>query len=165
MNTIADAVAALAECVCTALTEFGAGEPCWCGPWHGDTVAWDYCDACDSEACGMAYVRLVSTFAFETFPVAIVDVGCQKPLGYTIEVGSLRCMPTMMDDGSLPPPNEVADSALGVLLDHDAMLYALTCCAPEGFRGWTVAIESYQALGPQGNCGGGAWLAHLTFDP
>jgi hypothetical protein len=164
-TSIIDAMAGVAECVCQALTERGAGEPCWCGPWHGETVAWDYCDACgEGEPSGMAWVRLVGTFTYQVFPVALVQGGCRLPLAYTLEIGAIRYMPQMASDGSLPEPNVVAEGALAALKDHDAILWALSCCKPDGIRGWEIALDSYQPLGPQGNCGGGAWTAHVTFD-
>ena len=42
-------------------------------------------------------------FPYSTFPIAELRPDLRRPLAYQFEVGVVRCMPTMDDDGELPP--------------------------------------------------------------
>ena len=157
-KTIATELLTLADCLCEKLTSEGAGPTCWCGLWHGEVVSWDYCDECSSTACGMGYVRLANAFPYETFPAPAVSLRCYLPLAYHIEVGALRCFPTMEEGGALPPPAAITEASLLTLADMRAMHNALMCC------GLDIAVEAYIPVGPAGNCAGGYWTGYIVLD-
>jgi len=148
----------ISRCLCAELT--AVAPLCWCGIWHGDTVSWDYCGSeCAGNACGMAWVRITSLFPYDTFGTPTLDLHCRLPIAYGIEVGCVRCMPTMGPNGELPPPDEVEESSLRMIADAEAMYRALRCCAAA-----TLAIELYSPAGPLGGCAGGTWTGYLTMD-
>lgn len=147
-------MAELSVCVCNELT-LASGPLCWCGIWPGDEVSWEGCEC--SDACGMGWVRLVGTFPYETFPVPSIGLNCRLPRAFAIEVGSLRCMPTMDDDGSIPEPDIVAEAAMREYADMEALYRALQCCPSE-----SIAVEGWVPLGPQGGCVGGGWTAYFA---
>lgn len=150
----------LRDCLCSALCEIGAGPTCWCGIWHGELVSWDYCSECDRGACGMGWVRLFDAAPSETFPEATIDPNCTMPLAYQIEVGAVRCYPTMDDDGSLPDEGAIGEAAMGMIADMEAMHEALRCCTSEHITDFVLG--NYLPLGPSGACAGGAWTAWIA---
>ena len=155
---VAIALADLGDCVCAELAATGAGETCWCGLYPGaGPPAWEGCGDCGNDVCGMAWVRLDQSYPSETFPVPIVQVQCQLPLAYRIEIGVVRCMPTM-PDGSGATPTMLAEVVLGQMVDAAAIHRAMLCC--ENVR---VAPETYVPRGPLGGCVGGAWTAYLEI--
>jgi hypothetical protein len=149
----------LHACVCEAVATDGQGPVCWCGIWPGETVSWDFCGAeCSSDACGMAWVRAGIAAPFDTFPVAVLDPNCDKPLFYEIEVGILRCLPVMDEDGSLPSPEAITEAALGLAIDQMALHRAIRCCELT-----SKVVANWRPVGPQGGCVGGFWT--LYVDP
>jgi hypothetical protein len=155
---IAPALVALRDCLCNELVTTGGGDVCWCGVWTGADLSWEFCEQCDDGKCGMAYVRLATVYPYAIFPVPVVDLTCINPLAYQIEMGVVRCFPTMGPDGELPDADAITDAAVTALVDMAAMYRALTCC------GQQVAPEAYQPVGPSGGCSGGFWTAYVTPD-
>jgi hypothetical protein len=154
--SIADAVDELVTCVCDRLETHGGGPVCWCGLYPGDEVSWEFCGACDGDACGMAWVRLMGVFPYSTFPVPAPDLNCTLPLAWQVEVGALRCLPESDD---LPAPDQLAGTSLTMMADATALYQALRCCSAS-----QVAPELWTPLGPQGGCVGGAWSAYLAVE-
>lgn len=154
---VALALSALAECVCAELATTGAGPTCWCGLYPGQAVSWDYCGECNGGRCGMGYVRLAGVFPYSTFPQPLIDDRCVRPLAWAVEVGALRCLPTL-PDGALLDPDSMAEVALAQILDASALHRAVKCCGVE------AAIETYVPVGPAGGCVGGFWRAFLAVD-
>jgi hypothetical protein len=154
---IALALMELADCVCTQLTEVGAGPTCWCGVYPGAAVSWEYCSDCGSNVCGMGYVRFAGAFPSESFPLPAIDMSCRKPLAWAVEVGALRCFP-QPESGHLLEPTAMAEVALKQAMDAAALFQALKCCGLE------VAAEIYRPVGPDGGCIGGFWSAFLALD-
>jgi len=153
--TIMPYLAALSECLCTQLSETGAGEPCWCGVVPGFLVSLEYCDNCAENPCGMGWVRAAGVFPYDTFPISTLDANCAKPLAWQIEVGAVRCMP-IPADGEILKPEQMIEVALNQAADTEAMYRALMCCdAPQ------MTVERYQPIGPEGGCVGGFWIAYL----
>jgi len=150
----------LADCVCEELATTGAGPTCWCGLWHGQAVTWDYCSECSGGVCGMGWTRLVEIFPYNVFPTATIDLKCVAPLAAQVEVGCVRCMPTMETDGSLPGPEVIGDAALAAAADAFALYRAVQCCAP----GRTLAVAGYTPVGPLGGCIGGTWQIFWAID-
>jgi hypothetical protein len=149
----------LAACVCTALVERGAGEPCWCGIAPGSEASWVGCTDCGSGNCGSAWVRLDSAFPYTTFPDSEPGLTCTASLGYTIEVGVVRCMP-LNDDGSALDTATSLDVALASAADMMALRHAVECC----FGDTLHSLVGWSPLGPQGGCVGGFWTLQVGRD-
>lgn len=144
-------VSELVYCVCELLTTDGQGPTCWCGVINGDAAPMDNCDGCANGACGMGFVRMGPAFPYSTFPVPVLDANCVKPLAYTLEVGVVRCYPTMEEDGTMPSPEAIADAAYGLAMDQMALHRAIRCCQGE------ATIGQWNTVGPAGNCIMGSW--------
>jgi hypothetical protein len=148
------ALADLAECVCALLANEGAGPTCWCGLYPGQAISWEYCTECGRDQCGMGYVRLAGVSAYDSFPNPTIDDRCAKPLAWGVEVGALRCVP-QQSDGSIIPPDLMAEVAIGQVLDAAALRTAIKCC------GFDAALGAWLPIGPAGGCVGGYWMAFL----
>jgi len=74
-----------------------------------------------------------------------------------VEVGALRCVP-QPHDGEALTPIEMAEVAIGQLLDAHALHRALKCCGLE------VAVAAWVPAGPEGGCVGGFWSAYLAVE-
>lgn len=157
MPSIVLALDALAACVCEMLATEGAGPTCWCGMYPGADVSWEYCGECSGGKCGMGYVRMGGVFPYATFPLAVVDDRCVKPLAWAIEVGALRCL-TIPEDGSIASPAEMAEVTIKQMLDATALYKAIKCCGLE------IAVEAYRPSGPAGGCVGGSWIAYAAVN-
>jgi len=156
ITPVTEVMAALADCVCT---EVNAIAPtCWCGMTAGTDVAWDYCGECDGGHCGMAWVRLVGVTPYDIFPFPVIDPGCARPLAALIEVGALRCIPTLADGAPLDEATMAEVTALQ-MADMWALRRAVLCC---GYR--DLALNVYDPLGPQGGCIGGVWSVYFGSD-
>lgn len=154
-----ESLLALVECLCSELEATGAGPVCWCGLYPGGVPAWDYCDSCDAGTCGMAYVSVVQVQPYTTFGAQDFQATCATGLQAVLRVGALRCLP-LNDDGSLPAPADMAESALALHADALAIRAAVSCCLPAStiLQGWT-------ALPAQGGCTGGEWIVVLDLEP
>lgn len=163
MNPLARRIAEVADqvaaCVCDSVATIGAGPVCFCGLVASPTPSWDYCGQCDGGACGMAYVTVIESFAYESFPEELAYSKCDRPLGLTLAVGTLRCAPLPGEDGTLPSEAEQSEAALAVLADMSALYEAVTCC---GLR--DVAVMGWEALPENGGCVGGRWLFRVGLD-
>jgi hypothetical protein len=147
----------LTECVCEELAATGAGPTCWCGMYAGALPAWDYCGSCDGDVCGMGYVRVVTAFPYEVFPIPTLDNTCRRELAWQIEVGAMRCIP-VHDDGLPLAEADMAEVWVGQMLDTWALYKALTCCEAPG-----MSVQSYTPVGPEGGCVGGFWTAYVSM--
>jgi hypothetical protein len=138
----------------TAESEHGITKPCIISPLPGALVAFDYC-----EDGGMAWARLVTIE-----PVQDLDpfAACATMYDVTVEIGVLRCAPTLHEDGSLPSREE--QIAASLLQNHDmGVLHKVFSCyaAPKAFEGPAIGI--FQPVGPDGGCLGGVWTARWRF--
>lgn len=142
-----------------ALADCGQGPVCHSLFLPGAAIAWDYCGSeCDDGACGMSYVRLFQSFQYAQWPVPDLTLACNKPMGYLIEAGVLRCMPMPDERGEPPAKDDVAAVALGLLDDSDAIRMALSeSAAPQ------VSLGTFNPMGPQGGCVGGSWTAYVSM--
>ena len=157
-QALAQKIDALMACVCELLEADGAGPVCWCGFYPGAEVSWDYCGECAGGSCGMAYARIMEAFQSSNFPNPEDSAAkCQSPLAVGLVVGALRCMP-MAEDGSLPDPDAVMETSIGVIADMTAMLEAIACCDMGEY-----ALGQYTPLGPQGGCVGGEWTLWVSL--
>lgn len=147
----------LVQCVCQ---EVNLVKPvCECMLVPGQQVAWYYCGECSQGQCGMAWVRVMAVFPYQTFPSPAVDTRCHLPLALTCEVGVVRCMPMPGDDGTPPTKADMEEAALLQTADMLAIYRAVVCCGAT-----YKAVAGWQAVGPQGDCVGGFWVVHLAVD-
>jgi hypothetical protein len=148
LNLLAEAEKQLEDC--------GSGPVCTSAVFNG-IVAWDYCGECSSDVCGFAYVRLAQSYPSSIFPQPSLDLSCAAPLTHQLELGVIRCVPTLGDDGDPPDPVEVTASALGFMEDMEALKHAATLVLPK-----TNILSNWVPVGPQGGCGGGYWSIYLS---
>lgn len=157
-TAIATRIASLLECICNGLADEGAGPTCWCGFYPGALPTWDYCGECSGDTCGMAYVRMVNSFASTNFPNADITVGCAAPLALELQIGALRCIPVADEQGTLPNEATMWEASLGIVADMSA-LYLAICNCPDV----EVLLGEYTPLGPEGGCAGGEWQVWVTL--
>jgi hypothetical protein len=156
----------LADCVCAEVTMTGGGPLCWCGLHAGAEVSWEYCGECSGAMCGMGWVRLMSVFPYQAFPTPVIDEHCVNPLALAVEVGTLRCIPTL-PNGEPLDQETMAEVAMTQAADLYAVYRGIQCCdltIPGGPRDKRFAIQAYNPLGPVGGCVGGTWTIFLAVD-
>jgi hypothetical protein len=148
---------ALATCLCTMLTDEGRGDLCACGLVPGDAVALDYV-ACDGDLCGMAWVRLAAAAPTTGIGVISGTVGnCGSEIGFTVEIGVVRCMSAGDETGSGPTQEEYLAATQVQVADMLTMRAAVACCDIGD-----VILDAYVPVGPQGMAVGGFWQATLS---
>lgn len=143
---------ALSECLCAELTVAELmPDNCFCGIFPGQAAPWDYQN-------GMAWVRLVSAFPSNTFPVQETTLRgtCQAPIAAEIEVGVLNCAPMITSTGALPTQEQQFESARLQVATMAAARRAITCC-----DAGLVFLAEYTPLGPEGGLVGGFWRAWI----
>lgn len=146
----------LLSCLCSQVALTPGGATCFCGMVPGTQPPMEFCSPCDSDVCGMAWLRLARIFPSNRFPTPVLEAnGCKAPLAYEWQMGVWRCMPTMDTDGN--PPGEAAQAMAAAVLigDAQAMYQALVCCLDKLPR--ELAVGQYTPVGPFGGCGGGTW--------
>ena len=156
---LASMIGQLTDCLCDLLASEGAGPTCFCGVVPGETPAWDYCGECSGDNCGMGFTVVQTVFPSNAFPGAVEFAKCEAPLAASLQVGALRCAPTIGEGGELPDEGEMLEATLGLISDMGAIHKAIACC---GFREY--AIGAYTPLGPNGGCAGGAWDLTVGLD-
>jgi hypothetical protein len=152
-------IADLTECLCALLASEGAGPTCFCGLVPGEAPAWDYCGECAGDNCGMGFIVVQSVFPSTTFPGAVEFSKCDAPLAAGLQVGALRCVPTLGEQGELPDETDQRESGLALIADMGAIHKAIACCGIKQY-----ALGSYVPLGPTGGCAGGAWELTVGLD-
>ena len=78
----------------------------------------------------------------------------------TVELGVVRCAPTVDDDGNAPSCEELESSAYGQMLDSKAMRLAATCC--DGLDARRVTVGQWVPLA-DGGCVGGTLLVTYQY--
>lgn len=150
----------MVSCLGDALEERGLPAGCFLGLVPGDSQ-YLACGECEDGKCGSAWVRLASEYPTTNFPDQDVAAAkCGSRMAYRIEVGVLRCVPTIMPDGSGPDVAEQLETTRIQLADKAAIRSAISCC----LRGFTLkgkplsyVLGAYQPTPFQGGCGGGFW--------
>lgn len=134
---------------------------CWCGYVPGGTPAYDGCNPCSSDACGMGFVSMsgAGIGAQLGAPTGPRGAGnCHDPLQGAFQMGVLRCWP-LEEDGSGPSTETAAEIGLLLLSDMQAMRQAITCCYGDG-----ALIGQYTPIDPSGGCVGGMWAFQLALE-
>ena len=153
---ILDPVNDLLACICA---EVNAVKPvCECMLVPGTEAAWYYC-GCGDTACGMAWLNLVQTFPYSTFPSPAIDIRCQLPLAIVAQIGVVRCMPMPASDGTPPAAADLEEASALQIADMWALYRAVNCCGVKD-----KAIGQWQSLGPIGDCVGGMWSVYLAAE-
>ena len=128
----------------------------------GLSPAWDAC--CE----GQAWVRVESLDPAGTRPVKMgMKNGdpCVRTWRATVGIGVLRCAAPLRDDGSMPSDDQITADALQALTDQEALQRAVECClTTAGTRVSSVVLTRWNALGPDGGCVGGEWIAQMVFE-
>lgn len=119
-------------------------------------VAWDYC--CGD---GHLYIRLVRVHPSNPFPQQSLEPrNCDLVMAAQIEVGVLRCAPTMDPQGNSPKPEEVTATADQIVADMSIVYSVLKSHVPV-WANFPPVLDNWQPLGPEGGCAGGAWTAWI----
>lgn len=142
----------LSACLCGEVQKrVNAGDMdalCFCGVLPGNEVPFDYA----SE--GMAWVRVSM---ITPMPVETSGRVCAMEYDVTVQMGMLRCAPTIDDNGDLPDVEEMLTSTGAQHRDMGLMHQVITCC-DTGIGSDPVIID-YAPVGPEGGIVGGAWSA------
>jgi hypothetical protein len=117
----------------------------------------DYCCPHDEqETGGHAYIRIVRGHMVEPFPQQSTNPTNCKKIGFLVEVGVLRCSPTMDSEGTPPPPEEVTDLADLVVRDMSIMHSVLASHTPD-YALFPLVLDTYTPVEVEGGCAGGTW--------
>ncbi|QYN17610.1 hypothetical protein [Amycolatopsis sp. DSM 110486] len=166
MTQVADPIAwpivnGLAECLCEILDK-EAPVKCCCVQ-YGSEVSLDDCSR-EGDREGMAWARLVSVYPTRVFPQAdatrIGNCGGENGWAVMVELGVVRCAPSIDERGNLPKCWDITNAAEKAANDAHAMRRAIMCC------GWgqnndplgddpEYVIGAWHPLGGEGGCQGG----------
>lgn len=156
-HTIQTILAALTACLCEGLEERGR-PTCFCGMIPTDPLGTlDVLGCNDSDDCdgnGSAYVRLVRTFNSTTLPEIDLSGNCTKR-AIELEVGIMRCIPFITENGSQPTVEEHAASTELILSDMEAMRSIISCCLAD--MKLKYVLGEYAVFPSELGFGGGYW--------
>jgi hypothetical protein len=150
MDRIQNVLAELSTCLCAQILTDDLPPVCVCGVMPGAEVALEYTGDCD-DACGMAWVRLVSSYPSTSVGAPAERPGnCGLGIGLDVEMGIVRCIE--VGDADVPPePAHLAAAAVLQTADMMAMWRAVSCCRQS--KDWMLG--SYVPYGPEGGLVGG----------
>jgi hypothetical protein len=150
-DKVYDALTLLAACLCEEASDQGQIDLCFCGIAPGEQVAHDYGFPENCDGVGMAWVRLIGSYA-ATIPGQLDPSpgNCGKQTGMDIEVGILR--PYYISAEGITA--EVAEPAVvGQFSDMAKMRRAILCC--DAFKTKEIVLGPYSPVGPTGGIFGG----------
>lgn len=142
------------DCLCEML-EDSLPVKCCC-IWYGDSVPWDDCSA-EGDREGMAWVRIETDYATDNFPNPIVRPSpCGGMDGWTVqlELGVMRCAPTVNANGLLPDCEANTGAAWKAAHDKHLMRRVLMCCDWRD-NDQQFVIGQWRPQGGEGGCQGG----------
>lgn len=149
--------------LCSAMTveieDSRLQEFCWVGILPGSAVALDYCSECGTK-CGMAWVRLAS-IREEPSELNGGFASCSSEFVVNVEMGMVRCHKTSDDRGNPMPMAYQHDKAQSQMAEMAAMKRVLLC-SDDAAR-LDKLLGTYQPIGPEGGCVGGAWTAQFEM--
>lgn len=152
---------AIRACLCAELAASPGGETCFCGLWPALSVPADYCTCKGGVGgCGQAWVRLVRIYPYRQYPQQDVDASCRAGLAAVVELGVLRCMPSLGPNSTPPDAAAQAQAVVTQMGDWQAMRRTLECCDALVRR--DVVLGNYDPRG-QGGCGGGTLTATVKL--
>jgi hypothetical protein len=155
-STVFDSLTVLAACLCEQIRVSGLPETCFCGVVPGEAVVAAYAGNC-TKKCGMAWVRLVSTYPASGVNVPNEEArNCGAGIGYGVEAGILRCAHIGTEERPPTASEQMADAQLQIA-DMLVIRRAVACCP--GSRDWILG--TYTPAGPQGGLFGGVWTMEM----
>lgn len=155
------AVADLLRSALDLLTDQGAtGNCCPLSPqvcraavYLGGEVPYDSCDdGCSGKKNGMLWAKLISI----TPTQGNTDQGACASYIWTAEIGIVRCVAGLGEDGSPPSPARVEADALQQTADADTIFTTLRCCEARSEELKDVSLVRWDPVG-QSPCAGGTW--------
>jgi hypothetical protein len=154
----------LVDCMCTSLAEAKGPALCYCGLYVGDTQPPLGVMDCSGQACGIAWVRPVSSYPSSAFPAAEEGTlaSCSAPLAMQVEIGVARCMPRPTGKQVLADPQEMFDAARLYMSDLQAVRKAIACCFGDlrkdpAKRSWQHSLAEWQPVPSGAGVSGGMW--------
>jgi hypothetical protein len=157
MSLVEDRMLALATCLCAEIENHPTlPGVCFCGVLPGEEVAFDYTGDCNDK-CGMAWVRLASAYPSTVVGEASTLPGnCASMLAFDVEVGIIRCIEGMDNQGNPPSPQSLLAASMWQWEDMLTMRRAIVCC--EGSKGFLLG--QYTPVGPT-TVVGGMWTVSM----
>lgn len=158
MSAVEDRLLALATCLCAEIEDHPVTpKVCFCGVVPGEEVSFDYSGDCET-ACGMAWVRLLGAYPSAVIGEATnVPGNCGSMLGMDVEIGIIRCVQGMDEQGNPPSADALLESAMWQWEDMATIRRAVLCCS--GSKDFLLG--AYVPIGPQGGLVGGAWTVSM----
>lgn len=146
----------IASCLCSEIRKCNEtdGDVCFCGILPGDGVVLQGSDDCD--ACGMAWVRLISAFPSKGVgQQQQIPGNCSLAFTLAIEIGIARCVEWGDPEGELPSDGELLEQTRVQLSDMKKMIRALRCCSDLDDKSYI--LQPYTPIGPLGGMLGGTF--------
>lgn len=159
LDTLWDKLETLKACFCAELENSLGGPVCECAIVAGTNAVFDNCCA------GTAWLLVQEVYPSDAFPSQNGDrVRCDThSQAATIELGVVRCAPSVDDRGNPPTLHQKEQSARVIHSDRVRMMKAVRCCfTPEQgcddivFGGWVPVSE-------QGGCIGGSMTVTISL--
>lgn len=150
-------LAELSACLCNAL---GEAVPCFCGITAGPDLPAEYigeCEGGDEGGCGVAYVRVVTSYPTENFPEPLQRATVNSVMAYSLAVGVLRCTDIGQEDGAPPTPETFKAESIIALADMKAIRQAIQCCLVAAFPEVDHVLGSYEFISRETGVFGGEW--------
>jgi hypothetical protein len=149
-----DRLVLLRDCLCQQIVTDGSPPVCFCEVVPGDGAVAEYFN-CTPTCTGMAWVRLSSSYPATSVGTPDTNVGnCGKERGMEVELGILRCVPSLATrDGRPVPAAAVNEAAAQQMLDMETLFRAVECCTT--LNGKDFIVGTYTPLGPEGAVLGG----------
>jgi hypothetical protein len=149
----------LEACLEAELTKAGIPAGCMATLVPGDQ-SYLAAGECDDGTCGSAWVRLVRAFPSRDFPGQdTTQATCATRLAFELEVGVLRCVDTIQQDGTGPDAATQLATTRMQLADMAAMHRAIKCCFAG--RDTDYVLGAYQPTPFMGGVGGGTWTVTI----
>lgn len=118
------------------------------------------CDDEDEDNCSQLWVRVTG---IEVAASSSFDGGdCAATMNIGLEVGILRCFPTM-EDGEAPTASMVLTAAAQSMIDMNAIMCAGQTCEAIEEHAIAINIGSWSPMGPMGGEYGGVWTFTLEI--
>lgn len=157
MNRISDLLTEVAACLVQQVEKDRLPDTpdlCFAGVFPGETAVGDYAGMNCDEACGMAWVRLLTAYPASGVGRLKEEVGnCGAEVGIDFEVGILRCIPLPDEDGTPPSASDLIAIAELQHSDYLTIMRALNCC--RAMPNNSFLTGQYAPSGPIGGLVGG----------
>jgi len=126
-------------------------------------VAWDACERTSDGRDGQLWAAVQTLIPANPTGGA---AGCWRGI-WQAELGVVRCVSTVDDQGRPPPAAWLAEDAWTQARDADALARLVLCCQDR----WDpqqqtsgVELVGWDPLGPDGGCVGGRWIIRGEYD-